>query len=342
MKKQFLLLIFSIAFLSFTFHSEKSLAHVTVTIKPLHSLTLNLVKNTDIKTVLLIKGNVSPHVFYLKPSHQRFLNKSDLIVYIDDEFETFLKKPLAGLRHKVDQLSLGSYLRKSLVPQRQEFGCPHCAAEARVKHHNDYYAYAQEHGDHKHEHREHGHHNHEKHESHQLLDYHFWMDPDLAAEASRVIARRLIKTYPKWENEIKANLQELESRLKILGAEIKSKFMKLENAKFIAFHDAYQYLENAYFLTLVDVVLINHDHSPSVKHVHRLRKKIKQNNIKCIFSEPQFEHRWLYPIADNLEVKLVEIDPLGSLLPASEDQYFVMMHQLTTNMRKCLLTNSAP
>ena len=68
-----------------------SLPRIIATINPIYSL-VKAVTNEIIEPALLINENISIHDYMLKPSDNRKLRDSDIIFYVDDHLETFVKK----------------------------------------------------------------------------------------------------------------------------------------------------------------------------------------------------------------------------------------------------------
>ena len=80
---------------------------IIASIKPLHSIILNVVKDEEVD--LLLGGALSPHDYMLKPSDMKKLQNADLVFYINDSaLETFLSRPLRTLDKEVRKVSLAS------------------------------------------------------------------------------------------------------------------------------------------------------------------------------------------------------------------------------------------
>ena len=72
---------------------------VVASIKPLHSLTSYLMDGVG-KPDVIVDGYNSPHGFSLKPSHAKMLENADLVIWIGEDLETFLEKPLKTIAKK--------------------------------------------------------------------------------------------------------------------------------------------------------------------------------------------------------------------------------------------------
>ena len=89
----------------FQANSLANTPNVVVTIKPIHSLVSGVMDGIA-NPKLLLKGSVSAHSYSLKPSDAKNLQQADLVVWVGEELETFLKKPLASLAHRVKVVNL--------------------------------------------------------------------------------------------------------------------------------------------------------------------------------------------------------------------------------------------
>jgi ABC-type Zn2+ transport system, periplasmic component/surface adhesin len=79
--------------------------NVVVTIKPYHSLVSAVMLGVS-RPVLLLKGNLSPHGYSLKPSDVKRLQYADIIFWGGKNLEGFLAKPLNLLSKKAKVISM--------------------------------------------------------------------------------------------------------------------------------------------------------------------------------------------------------------------------------------------
>ena len=86
-----------ISLVVFTFLAINSIAKaeikVVTSIKPIHSLTSYVMDGVG-KPDIIVDGYNSPHNFSLKPSHAKMIEKANLIIWVGEDLETFLEKPL--------------------------------------------------------------------------------------------------------------------------------------------------------------------------------------------------------------------------------------------------------
>ena len=96
---------------------------VVTSIKPIHSLTsyvMDGVGNPD----LIVDGFNSPHGFNLKPSHAKMIENADLIIWVGEDLEAFLEKPLNTIAKKavnVEIMDLNGIKKLILVRYKSIF-----------------------------------------------------------------------------------------------------------------------------------------------------------------------------------------------------------------------------
>ena len=108
-----------------------------------------------------------------------------------------------------------------------------------------------------------------------------------------------------------------------------------KNASFVTFHDAYQYFEKRFGIEALGALTINPDIQPGAKQISEIKKLVEDKNIKCIFSEPQFNPKLINMIASNTGAKTGILDPLGSSYKPGKSLYFNLIKDLYKNLNKC-------
>ena len=84
-----------------------------------------------------------------------------------------------------------------------------------------------------------------------------------------------------------------------------------KDAKFVVFHDAYQYFEERFGIRAAGSLTLNTDVLPGAKQIDEIQDLIKDKGINCIFSEPQFNPKIIETIAKDTGIKTGVFDPLG-------------------------------
>jgi zinc transport system substrate-binding protein len=299
MAKKAILIIFTLIFSTNAISSE-----IVASIKPLHSLVSSVTQGSD-SVSLLIKGSMSPHNFALKPSHAKLLNNAKIVFYIDNQFESALKKTVIGLPTRVRVVKVSSTKQLKLLPTRagdnwEEDG--------------------------------HDHHNHD----HGSNDLHFWLEPNNAIQIVKGIVRELSIVYPDNINLYKKNARKIIKEIKTVDLSIKSILEPVKNKPFIVFHDAYQYFENKYGLNTVGSILLDPEIPPSPKRIIQIRAKIKTTNPTCVFKEPQFRAKIVNTVIEDTNLKVGILDPVGADLEKGPGMYTNLLKQIASNLKTCL------
>lgn len=280
---------------------------IVVTIKPLHSLVAGVMEGTGDAPMLLVDGKSSPHMFHLKPSQVEALQHAEVIFYIGDGFELFLKKVFESLPPAVRRAPMHRIQGLTLYPARLLQGFePHA------------------HGD-------------DSHEEEAGMDFHLWMSPANAKVMVQDIARQLSAIYPQHQKIYAANAKKLSADLDVLDAELRKTTKPLAGKPFIVFHDAYQYFEKTYGLTAAGSVTLHPEQALSAKHVETIRNIIRDKEVSCIFREPSFDGRIVDNIVAGTKAKNGVLDPEGALLAPSTALYFQLMRGIADNLTGCLV-----
>ena len=76
-----------------------------------------------------------------------------------------------------------------------------------------------------------------------------------------------------------------------------------KNISYIVFHDAYQYFEKEFNVSALGALTLNTDVAPGAKQISEIKEIIEHDNVKCLFSEPQFNPNIIKSIAKSTTVK---------------------------------------
>jgi zinc transport system substrate-binding protein len=298
---------------------------VVTTIKPLHSLVANVMDGVG-EPSLIIEGSTSPHSFTLKPSHAKLLEEADLIFWIGEGVETFMERPLESIVKNAEVVEFMEVESIEKLKFREEsiFG-----------EHDDHDDHDEEgHDDHD-DHDEEGHDDHEGHEGHNHgeFDAHIWLDPSNAKEMVHEIAHELGDLDPANKDKYEANAKTTILALDQLINDVSKDINK--EAKFVVFHDAYQYFEERFGLRAAGALTLNTDVLPGAKQIDEIQDVIKDKGIKCIFSEPQFNPKIISTIAKDTNIKTGVFDPLGANINSDKDLYFKLISKLGEELKDC-------
>lgn len=152
-------------------------------------------------------------------------------------------------------------------------------------------------------------------------DIHRWTSISKIKEISKEFVKALTELYPDKKNLFDTNYNVFIDKLNNLNEAIK---YNIENSKiktFLILHPALTYFAEDYGLNQISIE--KEGKEPSLSDLIELGKRIKKDNIKFIFLQPEFpEEQILQFIKDN-KIEAINIDILGynifeTLLKVSE------------------------
>ena len=320
MKKIFKSTIFTLtAALFLVLTPLKAEISVVTSIKPLHSLTSYIMEGVG-EPELIIDGVASPHNFQIKPSHAKMLQNANLVIWIGEDLESFLPTALKSIPKDavVFELLDQSGLKKLKFREKNIF-------EGHDDHGHDEHAKKEDdHDDHGHD--DHGH-------GHGSFDPHIWLDPANAKVIVKKITNQLSKIDKDNASKYKANSKKVIKDLDGLIKEVKNEINK--DASFVVFHDAYQYFEKRFGLSVIGALTVNPDVMPGAEQLSEIREVIEHEKAKCIFSEPQFNPNIINSIASDTGVKTGVLDPLGANIDKGKNMYFDLIKDMSNSLKDC-------
>lgn len=157
---------------------------------------------------------------------------------------------------------------------------------------------------------------------------HVWLDPVLAQDICRRIARAFSQADPAHQAEYEARLAAYLEELQRLHADIAAQVAEFRIREYVTFHPAFAYFSRRYGLKEVGVIEEAPGREPSPGHIRRIVSAIRSYGIKAVFAEPQLNPRVAEVIAKEAGVKVLLLDPLGGRPPYGNDYIQMMRHNL--------------
>ena len=300
---------------------------VVTSIKPIHSLASYVMDGVG-KPDVIVDGYNSPHGFSLKPSHAKMLENADLVIWVGEDLEAFLEKPLNTIAKKAKNIEVMDLkgIKKLEFREKNIF-------EGHDDHgHDEHKDEHKEHGhdEHKDEHKEHDDHEGHAHGEH---DPHVWLDPMNAKVIVKEITKQLVQLDSKNSAAYKANSKKALADIDKLTKNIKKDLSK--DLRFVVFHDAYQYFEKRFGIQVLGALTVNTDVMPGAEQLSEIREVIEHEKVNCIFSEPQFNPSIIKSIAKDTKVKTGILDPLGAKLDKGKNLYFDLLNDMASSFKGC-------
>ena len=273
--------------------------HIVATIKPI-SLIATQIAGDHFKVETLLPDHASPHNYALLPSDLTKLKQAKLNIWVGPSMETFLIKMFSNTTNVLTLTAIE--------------GMP-------LHHYED------------------DHHHGDGHEHHGDIDGHIWLGPEQSLKIAAAIRDQLIKIDPDNQTIYLKNYSQFEDDLRKTHSEISAKLSRHQSKDYYHFHDAYGYFENAFGLQATGHMTINPEQKPGAKTLFHIRKKLQQQRVHCIFSEPQFNQNNLKKLTQNTTTKIVVLDPMATKLDVKQHRYIDFLKSIERSYSSCFSSN---
>lgn len=307
---------------------------VAVDIPPVYSLVSKVMGERGAPE-LFIQPGASPHGYSLRPSEAQSLNDADLVIWVSDALTPWLSGPIENLAGDARHLELMDVSGIKTLEYRE--GATF-ALNGVDEHGHD----GHDHGDHGHEDshdesgHDHDHHDHHGHDhSHTGMNPHAWLDPANARLWLDAIAEQLSEIDPDNAAYYRENAAQGKEDLTSLQAHIQDRLASSADTRFIVFHDAYQYFEEAFDVHAAGAISIGDASSPSPARIEELQTLVNDENIQCVFSEPQFNPQMVNNVFGDTSAYIGVMDPLGVGLTVDAGLYDALLEQLADEITRC-------
>jgi zinc transport system substrate-binding protein len=262
---------------------------ICVSILPQQTFVKKITK--DLANIhLIVKPGNSPHSYEPKPSQMVDISKSDIYFTIGVEFEHAWMDRFKSQNRELKFISLDKGITKQAIQKHSHHD------EDNHKGHKD------------HDHHDHGHHKHDKKHK-KGLDPHVWTSPANVKIIAKNIYNALVKIDPTNKKEYNKNYKEFLQEIDNTDKKIKSILSKKSNDTFMVFHPAWGYYAKQYGLH--QLAIEAGGKSPKMKQLLKLIKEAKENNIKVIFTHPEFNDKSAKLIAKETGAKVIKLSPLN-------------------------------
>jgi zinc transport system substrate-binding protein len=251
-----------------------------------------------IKALTLVQPGQSPHSYQPSDSQVSRVMQSRVYLKMGVPFERgkwFKAIEQSGKEIPVTDMREGISLRKIDAPCKEDHDAQdhaHCGDEACGEEHahEGTDAYSEE-----------GH-------AHEGLDPHIWLAPALLKKQARTVARTLQELDPVHRGEFEANLATLLDDLDRLDEEIKEILAPFAGKSLFLYHPAWGYFCDAYAIEQVAIEFEGKE--PSDEELTGLQKRLRSEDAKVIFVQPQIAGSSARAIAEVLDVEIRMLDPL--------------------------------
>ena len=141
-------------------------------------------------------------------------------------------------------------------------------------------------------------------------DPHVWTDPSQVRHMIGTIRDTLTELAPAHAEAFARNHDAFAAELEALDRELHTRLDPLSNRRFMVFHPAWGYFADAYGLTQVPIE--REGKEPGGRALAALIDQAKQENIKVVFVQPQFDRQSAAQVARAIGGVVVAVDPLAA------------------------------
>lgn len=309
----------ALALLAMTSVSRAAVPAVAVDIAPVHSLVAQVMGTLGTPELVVSRG-ASPHGYSLRPSEAQALQEADVVFWVSAILTPWLADTIDALSPDATHVQMLDIPGNTILTRREN-------ALFEAHDHDDDHGKADddEHDDDEH-----------SGETHDERDPHAWLDPDNAANWLDAIARELASADPEHAEIYSANAEAGKAELESTRTQVEALLAPARSRRFIVFHDAYQYFENAFDFPASGAIALGDASRPGPARIQQIRDRVKQAGVTCVLAEPQFNPGMVTTIIDDTDARSSVIDPLGTGLETGPDLYPLMLRKLATALADCV------
>jgi len=296
---------------------------VVADIAPVHSLVAQVMEGIATPDLIVPPG-VSPHSFTLRPSTATALQQADAVFWVGETLTPWLHGPVETLATSAMSVELLESPGTKLLSFRE-------TPEHDEEGHKD-----DAHDEHAHE--DDGHEDEDGHDdhNHEGTDPHAWLDPENAKNWLGIIAAQLTQIDPDNGAKYAANAAAGQAKIDAAMAQVEAALHPVHEKPFIVFHDAYQYFETRFDLHNAGAIKLNDAMASSPARLQELREHILEENVACVFTEPQFSGKLVDTLIGGTTVASTQLDPLGLAQEEGAARYPALLVEMAQSIAKCL------
>ena len=271
---------------------------VTSSIVPVSSV-VNAIggKYVDVNTI--VPAGVSPHGFDLSAGDMLAIENSEISFVIGlEQIDGFLEKAIEDKKHV--ELAEGMELLEA-------------AAHDHSNHEDENHDDEEHHDEDEHE-DEHSDEEHENEHDERSIDSHVWLGKDNIIMIAEKVRDELSLILPEQAELFAANTETFKTKLEAIYNDFAEETVGKTPREFIVFHDAYNYMMQSAGIDLGLKVPFSENvlHETGTAHMAELIEEIELHGVVNIFSEPQFSDGNVQKFADQYNLIVGILDPLGT------------------------------
>jgi zinc transport system substrate-binding protein len=264
---------------------------VLVSVAP-HKFFVEKIAGDTVSVNLMVPAGASSHTFEPTPKQMISASKADMWFQIGESFEARAGRALKSFKPSMEFIDLRQGLDLIVCHKGDKGYCSCC---------------------------------HGTHDS--AIDPHFWLSARQAKIQAATIAKALSAHYPDNKKTYESNLQKFITELDALDQELSDILLPLDRKTVMVSHPAYAYFCRDYHLEQLSIEFEGKD--PTPHQLTKVLKEARENNIKTIFIQMQYNNKGAKLIAESIGANVVTLDPYS-------EQYITAMREIASQFAKAL------
>jgi len=142
------------------------------------------------------------------------------------------------------------------------------------------------------------------------VNAHVWVSITGAIAEVKNIGEQLAATDPDNAEKYRKNTEEYVKKLEAQREKMLNALKGIENRNIVTFHEAFPYFAKEFDLNVIEIIETEEGSSPSAGELAGKIKKIKESNVKALFTDPQNVTNIVQTVSKETGIKVYELDPV--------------------------------
>jgi len=270
--------------------SEEDTITIVTSFYPMYIFTKNIAKDIEgIKVLNMAEPKTGClHDYQMTPADMKKVEKAEIMVINGAGLESFIEKVIKERPQlKIVEASKGLEM---LEGEGHHHGSEHDLEDI---HEEDT------------EHKEH-----EDHEHDHSVNPHIWVSISGAIDEVKNIGEQLAVADPSNAQKYRSNTDEYVKRLEDQREKMYSALKTISNRNIVTFHEAFPYFAKEFDLNIIEVIETEEGSTPSAGELANKIRKIKESNVKALFTESQNLTSLVQTVSKEVGIKVYELDPI--------------------------------
>ncbi|AEV67675.1 metal ABC transporter substrate-binding protein [Acetivibrio clariflavus] len=142
------------------------------------------------------------------------------------------------------------------------------------------------------------------------VNAHVWVSITGAIAEVKNIGEQLAAADPDNAEKYRKNTEEYVKKLEAQREKMLNALKGIENRNIVTFHEAFPYFAKEFDLNVIEIIETEEGSSPSAGELAGKIKKIKESNVKALFTDPQNVTNIVQTVSKETGIKVYELDPV--------------------------------